>query len=276
MLACVCVVVCSLRQWYWALVTLTLAAMLYFYIDVKEVQADWGSGLSGLKLQQAWRALLAVTQSDAVEFCVNWRPQILCLYTYQRPDGSRGSDEKHESKDQRVTFESPLNSGMPKGAFSDDSGVEYLLRPAASAEDIVSFAHQLRKTRGMCVVATVVPGDYDESTAHAAAREEVAVADCMRAYGVDGFAKATVAPNVAVGTQLLVQSSGLGALSPNTVVVGWPRLLVRAGESHPRWDRFPGAANEFTSTISACNIANKALLVCKSLKSFPHRSPQQG
>ena len=299
-------------QWYWALVTLSLAALLYLYIDLKEVHTNWGSGLSGLKLQQAWRALLAVTQSDAVEFCINWRPQIMCLYTYVPPRKGDAEDGGHatgpgsgrvgsssaaaavSTGGRRHSLDGGIG-GKGKGggssgnrprtatASDDDEGgdglgalQDSLLRPAATAEDIVSFAHQLRKTRGMCMVATVIQGEYGPESAYAAGREERQVAECMRMYGVEGFVKAAVAPSQNVGTRMLLQSAGLGALSPNTVVVGWPRLLLGPHDTTPRWDLHTDAADEFTDTVVSCTVANKALLVCKGLNKFPHRSPQTG
>mgnify|MGYP003876185137 CR=1 FL=1 len=247
-------------QWYWALITLGLVSALYLYIDVKEVQADWGSGLSGLKLQQAWRALLAVTQSDAVEFCVNWRPQIICLYSYQDPKMAHSKPKAH------FDLDSP-------GATP---GMVPLTRPAATAEDMVSFAHQLRKTRGMCLVTTVIQGEFTDATTRAAAQEERAVASCMASYGVEGFPKAVVSTSRAEGVRTLLQSAGMGALSPNTVVVGWPTLLAGPGDTLPQWQAQVGRAGEFVSTVQACGVASKALLVCKGLAQFPHRSPQKG
>lgn len=45
--------------WYWAVAAIFLAALLYIYIDYRQVQVDWGTGLGGLRLQLAVQAILS-------------------------------------------------------------------------------------------------------------------------------------------------------------------------------------------------------------------------
>jgi potassium/chloride transporter 4/5/6 len=45
--------------WYWALAAIFIAALLYIYIDYRQVQVDWGTGLGGLRLQLAVQAILS-------------------------------------------------------------------------------------------------------------------------------------------------------------------------------------------------------------------------
>ena len=44
----------------------------------------------------------------------------------------------------------------------------------------------------------------------------------MEKEDILGFVKVMSAPNVRIGQRIFVQTMGLGQLTPNTVVVGWP------------------------------------------------------
>jgi potassium/chloride transporter 4/5/6 len=46
--------------WYWAVATLVVTVLLYLYIDFRQVQVDWGTGLGGLRLQLAVHSILSV------------------------------------------------------------------------------------------------------------------------------------------------------------------------------------------------------------------------
>lgn len=61
--------------WYWALAAIFIAALLYIYIDYRQVQVDWGTGLGGLRLQLAVQAILSagreVSGIKIVESAIN-------------------------------------------------------------------------------------------------------------------------------------------------------------------------------------------------------------
>jgi len=73
-----CITLGFLIRWYFCLVALFLVASLYLYIDVKQVQVDWGSALSGLSLQIAVDSILSLRHEG--RHASNWRPQLLCLH----------------------------------------------------------------------------------------------------------------------------------------------------------------------------------------------------
>jgi len=54
----------------------------------------------------------------------------------------------------------------------------------------------------------------------------------MSTAKVTGFAKVLVAPTFRVGKTYAIQSSGLGSLEPNTLVMGWPSKWREEGHEN--------------------------------------------
>ncbi|XP_058684909.1 solute carrier family 12 member 4-like, partial [Poecile atricapillus] len=74
--------------------------------------------------------------------------------------------------------------------------------------------------------------------------------------GARGFVQVLVTPEPGVGLGALVQGVGLGALRPNTVLLGWPRS----------WRQQPDparAARDFVELLRAAGAGGRALLVSK-------------
>lgn len=63
----------------------------------------------------------------------------------------------------------------------------------------------------------------------------------MEAEKVKGFCQVVISSNLRDGMSHLIQSSGLGGLQHNTVLVGWPRSW-RQKEDHQTWRNFIGRA----------------------------------
>lgn len=61
----------------------------------------------------------------------------------------------------------------------------------------------------------------------------------MEAEKVKGFCQVVISSNLRDGMSHLIQSSGLGGLQHNTVLVGWPRSW-RQKEDHQTWRNFIG------------------------------------
>lgn len=61
----------------------------------------------------------------------------------------------------------------------------------------------------------------------------------MEAEKVKGFCQVVTSSNIRDGISHLIQSSGLGGLQHNTVLVGWPRNW-RQKEDHQTWRDFIG------------------------------------
>ena len=92
--------------------------------------------------------------------------------------------------------------------------------------------------------------------------------DLMKDMGVQGFAMTVLTHDATEGKAYAIQCAGLGPLTPNTVLMGWPWWW----KSNP--DKY---VPEFLSTIHQATLRQKALLVCHNVKDFPtNDEPQTG
>ena len=91
----------------------------------------------------------------------------------------------------------------------------------------------------------------------------------MRPTGrVQGFPMAVLTHDTTEGKAYAIQCAGLGPLTPNTVMMGWPWWWKSQPEKY---------VPEFLSTIHQATLRQKALLVCHNVKDFPtNDEPQSG
>jgi len=75
--AIMCVAVMFMSSWYYALVAMGIAGVIYKYIEYRGAEKEWGDGLRGLALSAARFSLLRL--EDGPPHTKNWRPQILIL-----------------------------------------------------------------------------------------------------------------------------------------------------------------------------------------------------
>jgi len=75
-------------SYLWALLAIFLSLALYFYINWKLEQREWGSAMDGIRYQLALTSLIQLeeTQHDHV----NWRPQVLILYRIRLAEELKG------------------------------------------------------------------------------------------------------------------------------------------------------------------------------------------
>ena len=223
-------------QWVWALIGLFFALCLYFYVDYKIEVNEWGSGLDGIKFHIALSSLLSLEQSQSHR--VNWRPQVLILYRVHISDIVRGTTiaQSNKSKQDRTRH-----------------------------HEILQLASQLRKGRGMCVVAAVLEGDRtNEKTLKKAQIEKDIIISIMKQNDILGFAEVVVAPSWGEGANYILQLTGLGGLVPNTVLMTWPQNMHSLTDATRR-----NKAYDFCNIVAAANAEQKTVLVGKDPKDFP-------
>jgi len=75
--AALCVAVMFMSDWFYALIAIGLASVLYKYIEYRGAEKEWGDGISGLALNAARFSLLRLEEGPP--HIKNWRPQILTL-----------------------------------------------------------------------------------------------------------------------------------------------------------------------------------------------------
>jgi len=153
---------------------------------------------------------------------VNWRPQVLILYKVHLADEFKGI--KHH--------------------------------------EILRFYSHLRKTKGFCVVACVLEADQnDQHAIHKAKAEKGVIQAIMKEERIEGFAEVVVAPTWVEGTNYIIQLTGIGGLSPNTVLLDWPENWEAKKQFHK--------ARDFCRILGTALAAEKAVLAVKGLRGMP-------
>uniref|UniRef100_A0A669D4T4 Solute carrier family 12 member 6 n=1 Tax=Oreochromis niloticus TaxID=8128 RepID=A0A669D4T4_ORENI len=213
-----CLALMFISSWYYAIVAMVIAGMIYKYIEYQGAEKEWGDGIRGLSLSAARYALLRLEEGPP--HTKNWRPQLLVLLKL---------DEDAHVKSPRL----------------------------------LTFASQLKAGKGLTIVGTVVPGNYLQSYGEALAAEQT-LKHLMDKERVKGFCQCIVAQKPRDGISHMIQSSGLGGMKPNTVVMGWPHAW-RQSEDPQSW-------KTFINTVRVTTAAHLALLVPKNISLFPSNS----
>ena len=172
---------------YWTVGVVFFAIFLYWYVASQGEEAEWGSGMDGLRYGLAMGALLGLKREQHRK--INWRPQLLALF--------------------------PLGSVNGKTTDSDLGEEDHLLQ----------FCGQLRKGKGMTVVAGVLdhcPDVRTQSIKDRLKTERAKLDQLMARNEITGFSEVVTAPSWKEGASYVCQLSGLGGLRPNTLVIPWP------------------------------------------------------
>ncbi|KAK7012939.1 hypothetical protein SK128_009935, partial [Halocaridina rubra] len=72
-----CITVMFMTSWYYALIAMLLAGIIYKYIEFRGAEKEWGDGIRGIALSAARYSLLRLEEGPP--HTKNWRPQILIL-----------------------------------------------------------------------------------------------------------------------------------------------------------------------------------------------------
>eukprot|EP00928_Gymnodinium_smaydae_P075952 TRINITY_DN5897_c0_g3_i1.p1 TRINITY_DN5897_c0_g3~~TRINITY_DN5897_c0_g3_i1.p1 ORF type:complete len:1102 (-),score=265.99 TRINITY_DN5897_c0_g3_i1:399-3605(-) len=171
-------------------------------------------------------ALNALIQLEASQHqVVNWRPQVLILYKVHLVEELRGI--KHH--------------------------------------EILRFYNMLRKSGGFCVVACVLEADKDDEHAlHKARMEKGVIQSIMKEEQISGFAEVVVAPTWSEGTNYVIQLTGIGGLTPNTILLDWPL----------NYKKHPNRALDFVNILRNALASEKAVLAVKGLRNMPSNEDQ--
>ncbi|KAM6457653.1 solute carrier family 12 member 5 isoform 2-T2 [Liasis olivaceus] len=210
-----CLALMFICSWYYALVAMLIAGLIYKYIEYRGAEKEWGDGIRGLSLSAARYALLRLEEGPP--HTKNWRPQLLVLVRVDQ--------------DQNVVH-----------------------------PQLLSFTNQLKAGKGLTIVGSVLEGTFLDNHLQVQRAEE-SIRRLMEAEKVKGFCQVVTSCNVRDGMSHLIQSSGLGGLQHNAVLVGWPRNWRRK-EDHQTWRNFIELVRETTA-------GHMALLVAKNVAMFP-------
>ncbi|XP_056432086.1 solute carrier family 12 member 6-like isoform X2 [Gadus chalcogrammus] len=214
----ICLALMFISSWYYAIVAMVIAGMIYKYIEYHGAEKEWGDGIRGLSLSAARYALLRLEEGPP--HTKNWRPQLLVLLK-----------------------------------LDEDAHVK--------SPGLLTFASQLKAGKGLTIVGTVLSGNFLHSYGEALAAEQT-LKHLMDKERVKGFCQCIVAHKPRDGISHMIQSSGLGGMNPNTVVMGWPQAW-RQSEDPQSW-------KTFINTVRITTAAHLALLVPKNISLFPCNS----
>ncbi|CAL7949519.1 unnamed protein product [Xylocopa violacea] len=125
---------------------------------------------------------------------------------------------------------------------------------------LFAFASQLKAGKGLTICVSCIAGDYIQNTGKTLAAK-VNLRKTITEEKVKGFVDVLVARDVVDGLSSLVQTTGLGGMKPNTVILGWPHRWKESQEGRT-W-------RVFLQMVRAVAAARMALLVPKGINFFP-------
>ncbi|KAK7115111.1 hypothetical protein V1264_001045 [Littorina saxatilis] len=128
---------------------------------------------------------------------------------------------------------------------------------------LLSLASQLKAGQGLTIVCSVLCGDFFQLHEEAKTAKYKMVM-CMEREQVKGFANVVVSESTSLGICHVVQSAGLGALYPNTVVMCWPDHWFDSSNRE--------TYKSFINSLHYAQTANMAVQVVKGVQKFPSNS----
>jgi len=209
-----CLAIMFMSSWYFALIAMFIAGVVYKYIEYRGAEKEWGDGIRGLALSAARFSLLRL--EDGPPHTKNWRPQILIMAKL---------DDKLNVKHKRL----------------------------------FTLASQLKAGKGLTIGCTVVQGEFGKMYGESQAARQ-SLKQVIEAEQVKGFPEVVVNTAISDGVSHMIQTSGLGGMKPNTVILGWPNSWRKKEDD---------GTQVFVNAIRHAANGKMALLVPKGIQRFP-------
>merc|ERR1719500_1169719 len=124
---------------------------------------------------------------------------------------------------------------------------------------LFTLAAQLKAGKGLTVGATIVEGVFGNMYGESQAAK-LALKQVIEQESVKGFPEVVVGESISDCIGHMIQTSGLGGMKPNTVILGWPNSWRKREDDGTR---------VFVNTIRAAAAGKMALLVPKGIQRFP-------
>lgn len=151
-----CLALMFISSWYYAIVAMVIAGMIYKYIEYQGAEKEWGDGIRGLSLSAARYALLRLEAGPP--HTKNWRPQLLVLLKLD--------EDLHVKYPRMLTFASQLKAGKGLtivGSVIQGNFLECYGETQASEQAIKNMM-EIERVKGFCQV--VVASKVREGVAH--------------------------------------------------------------------------------------------------------------
>ncbi|CAL8243370.1 unnamed protein product [Lota lota] len=151
-----CVALMFVSSWYYAIVAMGIAGLIYKYIEYQGAEKEWGDGIRGLSLSAARYALLRLEVGPP--HTKNWRPQLLVLL--------KMDEDLHVKYPRLLTFASQLKAGkgltivgsVIQGNFLESYG------ETQASEQAIKNMMEIERVKGFCQV--VVASKVRDGIAH--------------------------------------------------------------------------------------------------------------
>ncbi|XP_051566804.1 solute carrier family 12 member 4-like isoform X1 [Myxocyprinus asiaticus] len=151
-----CLALMFISSWYYAIVAMGIAGMIYKYIEYQGAEKEWGDGIRGLSLSAARYSLLRLEAGPP--HTKNWRPQLLVLLKLD--------EDLHVKYPRMLTFASQLKAGKGLtivGSVIQGNFLECYGETQASGQAIKNMM-EIERVKGFCQV--VVASKVREGIAH--------------------------------------------------------------------------------------------------------------
>ncbi|XP_026149420.1 solute carrier family 12 member 4 [Mastacembelus armatus] len=143
-----CLALMFISSWYYAIVAMGIAGMIYKYIEYQGAEKEWGDGIRGLSLSAARYALLRLEVGPP--HTKNWRPQLLVLLKLD--------EDLHVKYPRLLTFASQLKAGkgltivgsVIHGNFLESYG------EMQAAEQTIKNMMEIERVKGFCQVVVAI------------------------------------------------------------------------------------------------------------------------
>ena len=117
------------------------------------------------------------------------------------------------------------------------------------------YGHWLAAGHGVLSLGQVIQSDVENRLKRVVNQERLLYA-FINEYKLEAFPAVVAAPTVADGMESLVQTHGLGALRPNTVLLGWPQSQGEADKVQEKRESYAETLNTVAS-LERSSIALK-------------------
>lgn len=132
--------------------------------------------------------------------------------------------------------------------------------------NLIDFVNDMKKG-GLYVIGHVKVGEWTKLDTDIVQTEAPAWWDMVKRLKIKAFVELTVAPSIREGLHHLVHLSGLGAMKPNTIVLGFPRIMSQNFEEYEGDNPRVASSiseNEFVSVLRDCLRMQKNVCIARS------------
>jgi len=240
-------------SWATTLVAVFLFIMLYLYIRAQGATKEWGDAVRGLRYGIARDELLALSVKDNFH-AKNWRPQLLTIIDVD--------ENGNPLKPHLLALAGQLKKGKGLNMFAA------LIKGDVLDSEVCERAKDVRQVLKLHMQNEAIQGFLEVSEraserAKRASRNKKSTTNPFAPFSLGQVIPSGQGSNSCENVWGAAIHSGLGPLSPNAVLIGWPG---RWADDEHKDDR----AEAFVKTLKGLTNLNKAILVLKGGEELPH------